>query len=293
MHQMIFFRLLSRLPFSVLYGISNVLSFLLLHVVRYRREVVLENLRLSFPEKSPADIQQIAAKFYRNFTDLIVETLKLLDISPDDLLKRIRFTNAELVRSQIEAGQAVIGMASHQANWEWLSPAAVLNGMPVDTIYKPLTNPFFEELMRQIRARMGSVLVPMHLLPRQMVASKDKARIIALGSDQVPDVPEQAYWTDFLHRDTPFYPGTEKLARRLSLPVYYLEMVRVGRGYYELTFQTVALPPYTDLPLGGIMDSYRDLIERTIRNNPSDWLWSHKRWKHWRGKYAKVGAKFV
>lgn len=289
---MIFFRLLSRLPFSVLYGISDVLSFLLLYVIRYRREVVLENLRLSFPEKSPADIQRIAKGFYRNLTDLIVETLKLLDLSPDALRQRVRFTNAELVRSQIQSGQAVIGMASHQANWEWLSPAVVLNGMPVDTIYKPLSNAFFEELMLEIRARLGPVLVPMNTLPRQMAASRNKARIIALGSDQVPDIPEQAYWTDFLHHDTPFYPGSEKLARRLSLPVYYMELVRVRRGYYELTFQTVALPPYTDLPPGTIMERYRDLIETTIRNNPSDWLWSHKRWKHWRGKYEKISVKF-
>jgi KDO2-lipid IV(A) lauroyltransferase len=132
----------------------------------------------------------------------------------------------------------------------------------------------------------------MNALPRQMVARKHIPRIIALVADQVPDVPEQAYWTDFLHRDTPFYPGTERLARSRNLPVFYLQLVRLRRGYYEATFTLVGEPPYDDsLPPGAILERYRDLLEQTIRNHPSDWLWSHKRWKHWRGKYAKISTK--
>ena len=131
----------------------------------------------------------------------------------------------------------------------------------------------------------------MHNLPRHMVANRHTPRLIALGSDQVPDVPEQAFWTDFLHRDSPFYPGSERLARRQKLAVFYLEIVRIRRGYYEAIVQPFAEPPYDEQPLGTIMERYRDAIEITIRKNPSDWLWSHKRWKHWRGKYAKVSAK--
>ncbi|WP_077923410.1 lysophospholipid acyltransferase family protein [Spirosoma sp. 209] len=288
---MFFFRLLSRLPLQFLYGLATILYFLLLHVIRYRRRVVIENLRLSFPEKSPQAIRLIARGFYRNLTDLIVETIKMPDLTADELRRRVRFTNPELVQDRLKAGQTVIGMASHQSNWEWIPSASVLNDMPVDSVYKPLTNPFFEELMREVRSSFGAVPTPMNLLPRQMVARKNVPRIIALVADQVPDVPEQAYWTDFLHRDTPFYPGTERLARSRNLPVFYTELVRVGRGRYEVTFTLIGDPPYTDLPAGAILERYRDQLEDTIRRHPSDWLWSHKRWKHWRGKYAKVGAK--
>ncbi|MFD2936397.1 lysophospholipid acyltransferase family protein [Spirosoma flavum] len=290
---MIFFRLLSRLPINILYGISDVLSFLLLHVVRYRRKVVLENLRLSFPEKSPKDIQHIAKGFYRNMADLIVEVIKLPSLTPDYIKTHIQFPNIELLQDKIRGGQTIIGMSSHQGNWEWIPAALVLNDMPVDSIYKPLTNPFFEELVRHIRSSFGPVPTPMNLLPRQMVARKHIPRIIGLVSDQVPDVPEQAYWTDFLHRDTPFYPGSERLARSRQLPVYFFDIVRVRRSYYNVTFRLIAEPPYTDLPLGAIMERYRDLVETSICANPSDWLWSHKRWKHWRGKYEKVGAKLT
>ncbi len=287
------FRLLSRLPLSVLYGLSDFLYFLLLYVVRYRRRVVLENLSLSFPEKSAADIQRIARGFYRNLTDLIVETIKMPALAPDDLRQRVRFTNPELVRDRLRAGQAVIGMASHSSNWEWIPSASVLHGMSTDSIYKTLNSPFFETLMQEVRASHGAVPVPMHTLPRRMVAKKDVSRIIALVADQVPDVPEQAYWTDFLYRDTPFYPGSERLARSRNLPVFYTELARVRRGYYEVTFTCIGEPPYANLPPGAILERYRDLLEETIRKHPSDWLWSHKRWKHWRGKYPKIEVKLT
>ena len=289
--QMVFFQFLSRLPLSILYGISNVLYFLLLHVIRYRREVILENLRLSFPEKSAAELNQLTRGFYRNLADIIVETIKLPALSPSEIQQHVQFTDLELMQARIQAGQTIIGMTSHQGNWEWLPGPLVLNGVPIDSIYKPLSSPFFEKLMYQIRSSFGAVPTPMNTLPRQMVARKHVPRMIGLMSDQVPDVPEQAYWTDFFHRDSPFYPGAERLARSRNLPVFYLDPVRVRRGYYAVTIKLIAEPPYDNLPLGTIMERYRDLIETTIRTNPSNWLWSHKRWKHWRGKYAKVGAK--
>lgn len=288
---MIFFRLLSRLPLKVLYGISDVLAFLLNYVIRYRRQVILENLTQSFPDKSATEINLIAKGFYRNLADLLVETIKLPSLSPEELKQRVRFTNAAIVKDYLQAGQPVIGMASHQSNWEWLPSASVLNGMPADSIYKPLTSGFSEKMMQAIRSSFGAVPVPMNNLPRRMASQKNAPRIIALVADQVPNVPEQAYWTDFLHHDTPFYPGTERLARSRNLPVFYVELVRVRRGYYEATFFPVGVPPYTDLPSGALLERYRDLLEATIHNYPSDWLWSHRRWKHWREKYVKVGAK--
>lgn len=290
---MIFFRLLSRLPLPILYGISDVLSFLLLHVIRYRRAVVLENLMLSFPEKSSTEIKQIAKGFYKNLGDLIVETIKQPSLPPEFFLTHIKFPNIELIQDRILAGHTIIGMSSHQANWEWIPAALVLNKMPVDGIYKPLTSPFFEKLMLHIRSHLGPVPTPMNALPRQMVIRKNIPRIIGLISDQVPDVPEQAYWTDFLHRDSPFYPGSERLARSRKMAVFFFDIVRVRRSYYEVTFRLIAEPPYDNLPLGAIMEGYRDVLETSIRNNPSDWLWSHKRWKHWRGKYPSVGAKLT
>lgn len=285
-----FFRLLSRLPFRFLYVISDVLYFLLAHVVRYRREVVQSNLRRAFPEKSVRDIQRISRLFYRNLADILVETLKLPALSEKQLKQRTRFTNPEIVRPLLARGPVLI-MASHQSNWEWAPAAAQLNGFPADSVYKPLVSPFFEDLVFRIRSTFGVRPIPMHRLLREMVARQGEPRLIALVADQIPDWPENAHWIPFLHQDTAFYPGTERLARRSNLPVVYVEMIRVGRGRYELTFHLIAQPPYESLPDGAIIERYRDLLEITIRKMPSDWLWSHKRWKHQRTDYEAIKTK--
>ncbi|WP_420150056.1 lysophospholipid acyltransferase family protein [Spirosoma sp.] len=288
---MLFLRFLSYLPFSLLYLLSDLLYILIYYVVGYRKTVVLNNLQRSFPDESPERLKQMAKGFYRNLLDILVETVKLPDISPQELQKRLHYTNPSLLKEYINAGQTVICTGSHQCNWEWVPSAAVVIGIPVDSVYKTLTNPKMEVFMQQVRGSHGAIPTPMKQLPRQLAVRKDIPRVIALVADQVPDVPEQAHWMDFLHQDTPFYPGTERLARSRSFPVFFLELVRVKRGHYEGTFSLIAAPPFNDLPEGAILERYRDKLEEAIRNNPSDWLWSHKRWKHWREKWVKVGAK--
>ena len=123
---LLLFRLLSRLPFPVLHGLSDILYFLLAYGIRYRRRVIQTNLAQAFPEKTPAERQAILSGFYRNFADLIVETLKLPDLTADDLRSRTPFTNPEAVRPYLSAGKPVLIMASHQCNWEWAPSAAVI-----------------------------------------------------------------------------------------------------------------------------------------------------------------------
>ncbi len=288
---MIFFRFLSRLPFQILYGIADVLYFLLLYVVRYRRRVVEENLRASFPEWSDKQRKTVVRGFYRNLTDLLVETIKLPSLTPKELTRRVVYKNTALVGGYFAEGRSVIGLASHQANWEWLPPAATLIGLQTDSVYKPLTNQFFEELMREIRSTGGAWPIPMSRLTREMVARRKLPRIIALVADQVPDKPEFAHWIPFLNQETPFYPGSEKLARSQQMPLVYVEMVRLRRGYYEATFHLIAEPPYDHLPPGTLLERYRDQLEASIRRSPANWLWSHKRWKHSRERYAGMGQE--
>jgi Kdo2-lipid IVA lauroyltransferase/acyltransferase len=288
---MIILTLIARLPFFLLYRLSDVLFVLTAYVIRYRRRVVLDNLRHAFPEASDDRIHQLARDFYRNFCDVVVETIKLPHMTADEMRKRVVTVNTELVQHYIKEGQTLLGTAGHQCNWEWVPAATLVHDIPVDSVYKPLHNELSERLMQQIRSTFGAHLVPMNRLPRELVARRPIPRIIALVADQMPNLPETAYWTDFLHRDTPFFPGTERLARSQQLPVVYLDMVRIRRGYYTATFSLLAAPPYTDLPNGAILERYRDRLTQTIMAQPSNWLWSHKRWKHHRAKYAKIHTR--
>lgn len=288
---MIWLTLISRLPFFVLYRLSDLMFVLTAYVVRYRRRVILDNLRHAFPEASDQRIRQLARGFYRNFCDVLIETIKLPTLSPEELKRRVTFKDIDIPGQYLNAGQPVIGLAAHQCNWEWLPAATCLHGFKVDSVYKPLHNETSERLMQRIRSRFGPHLIPMNRLPRELILRRGIPRFIALVADQMPNVPETALWLPFMHRNTPFFTGSERLARSQQFPVVYVEMQRLRRGYYVATFSLLAAPPYTDLPQGAILERYRDYLTETLHRQPANWLWSHKRWKHHREKYAKLHTK--
>jgi len=275
---------LSRLPLGVLYFFADCIWLFLYWVIRYRRKVVMANLRRSFPDKSEAELSLIARHAYRNLADVGVESLKTLTITGNELRARVRITNPEVCLQYLSAGQTVIVMTSHLGNWEWLlSGHALQLGYDVDAIYKELTTPWFDSLMKRIRSRFGPLPVEMKQVARVLVTRKSVTRIIAMVADQTP-FPGNAYWTTFLHQDTPFFTGAAGIARRTGYPVLYVGMRRVKRGHYETWFEPLATPPYhnqaTDTER--IIEAYARKIECDIQQCPDQWLWSHNRWKHQR-----------
>jgi len=248
--------------------------------VRYRRKVIYQNLEKSFPDKTESEIKSIAQSFYHHLSDIIVETIKALNIPAHELIQRVTILNPEAITNYLQQGQSVIVMASHQANWEWLQlvHAAKLK-YAVDAVYKPLHNHFSEKLMLTIRTRFGSYPLPMFKLPREIVSRKEITRIIAMVADQTP-APEQAIWLDFLHQDTPFFTGAAKIAKRTGYPILYAGMRRIGRGIYEVYFTEIANQQEIQVSNEEIIFRYAQEVEKAITERPSEWLWSHKRWKH-------------
>lgn len=273
----------AALPLPVLYLLADVLYLLLYHVVGYRKKVVLQNLRLAFPEMSEAQRQQTAKAFYRQFADVVVEILHLASMSRAEMQRRVTFTNPELLRRYVKGGTPVLILGSHVGNWEWcLSAAAVAFDFPAEGVYKPLNNPFFEAFMRHTRSRLGAHPVKMKETLREFVAKRKVPRVVALLSDQTPLRSEINFWTGFMHQDTPFYTGAEKLSDMFKYPVLFLDVVRTSRGHYALTFEEITdgkQKPLTssDYP---ITVAFAQRLEAAIRRAPADYLWTHKRWKH-------------
>ncbi|MFD2245919.1 lysophospholipid acyltransferase family protein [Pontibacter ruber] len=274
---------LSLLPLRVLYVLSEFLFLIIYYGIGYRKKVTMQNLRNSFPEKNEQEIHQIAKDFYHQLTDVIVEILKLVTISREELKRRLVFANQEVLDDFVQQGKPVITMGSHSGNWEWiLSAGAVQFDFPAEGVYKPLNNAFFEEFMLYLRSRMGARLIKMKDTLRDFAANRNKPRVVAMLSDQTPLRSEITFWTTFLNQDTPFYVGAEKLARKFNYPVLFLDVYRVKRGYYRLAFEVISdgspLPDTgTEYP---ITVAFAQKLEAAIRRAPADYLWTHKRWKH-------------
>ncbi len=277
---MIIVKLLSRLPFGVLYALSDFLFVLSFYTIRYRRKLVQRNLANSFPEKSQQELYAIEKQFYRNLCDYAVEMLKLLTISKEELGKRVTFKNPELCDQYIKNGQSLLNLASHHFNWEWLLTAGSFS-LPgeMDFVYQPVNNEFFDRFSRLSRTRFGAHAIRRDAVAREIVKRKTIVRNIALVGDQYPGYGhDKKFPVQFMNQDTVFFYGSVQLAVLTQYPVMYYAMRKVRRGYYEATIVELAKPPYGKDDQA-IITKYVAEVESLIRERPSEWLWSHNRWK--------------
>lgn len=284
--------LISLLPLPVLHLLADGLALLLQYVVGYRRQVVEQNLTNSFPEKTAAERARITRQFYRNLADILVETVKLATISADELQARFTYPDTDILTDRLRAGQTVLVLGSHQNNWEWVLPSGQqeFRAFRIDGVYRPLSSAFGEALLTYLRTRLGGLLVKMQDVGRNMVRLRGVPRVLSMIADQTPTSGEIQFYTPFLHQDTPFFVGADKLAASLQLPVLYFYTVRLGRGRYEGRFRLLydgvtPLPPppkrVTDnLHDHPITEAYARVLEADIRAAPASYLWSHRRWKN-------------
>ena len=272
--------LISALPFRVLYVLSDFNYLLMYHVWRYRRKVVRENLEKSFPEKTEAERLQIERKFYRYLSDYMLEDLKLLHMSAEDLCQRMIYKNTEQYLELTEKYGGIIVMIPHYANYEWLiGMGSVMKpgDVPVQ-VYKPLKDKYLNELFKQIRSRFGGYNIPKHSTAREIIKLKREGKnmVVGLITDQWPS--GDRYWTTFMGQETAFLNGAERIAKIMNFPVFYCELTKTRRGYCEAEFKLMTEAPKETVE-GEITDMFAHELEQTIRREPAYWLWSHKRWK--------------
>ena len=274
-----FLYLTSLLPFWFLYLIADVLFVVIYYFIRYRRDVVQQNLANAFPEKTEKERHDIEFKYYRYLADLIVETVKMITVSEKQIQRRVVATNAELVHEYFDKGKSIIAVAGHYCNWEM---AALNFNFVTDKrfmiVYKPLSNATFNDFFVQIRSRFGGQPVAMRQTMRKMVEYKNELTVSVLVGDQTPVMHEVNYFTNFLNQPTAVFLGIEKISKAIDAAVVFYDMKRVKRGYYTYT-----LVPLTEnakqTAEHEITDAHVQYLDGMIRREPQYWLWSHRRWK--------------
>ena len=277
-------RLISRLPLGVLYVLADLCFPLLYHVARYRRKVVTENLNNAFPELSPRERHKIRRRFYRWFCDYVVETLKLLSISRQEMMRRMVIEGVDEMERSLETKPFVFIFLGHYCNWEWVS-SIPLWYQKEDShgaqLYRPLKNKAFDRLFLEMRSRFGSENISKYEALRHILRMRRDGKKTCIGfiSDQTPGWNSIHDWVDFLHQDTPVFTGTERIAKKVDAAIFFADIRRVRRGYYHLVLRRMTDEP-KDFPDYALTEQYMRELEQIIRRQPHLWLWSHRRWKH-------------
>ena len=274
----IFSALLWILPFNILYLISDGLYFLIYRVAGYRKKVVFENLKNSFPEKTEDELNLIAKDFYHHLGDLLIESIKASKMSESEVIKRFIMKRSEILDDLYTQGRSVIVVAGHYNNWEWPGIAAGTQMLhkPVG-FYKPLTNPYVDNYVKKTRVRGRSALVSITNTIEVFKTDWMEPAAFYMIADQSPSTARLAYWVKFMNQDTATLHGPEKYARVHNMPVFYVDIQKVKRGYYETEFILLSENP-SQTRTGEITQKFIQILEEKIRAKPQYYLWSHRRW---------------
>lgn len=269
----------SFIPFSVLYKISDGLAWLLYRIIKYRKNVVIGQINISFPDKEQSEIQRIVSASYSNLADIIVESIKGFSMDQSEFRRRYKFINPEISLAYTNSNTlSAIHIGAHYGNWEWGAisypiwfPGSVL------AFYKPLSNKFIEAYGRRMRGRLNIVLIPIGDTSKAFKDNGNNGTTYVFLSDQ-STWSDKAHWVTFLGQDTACPPGADKYARQLSCTVFFTDIQRVKRGFYEVS-QFLLSDGRIALEEGEITKRYMNKLEEIIITKPENWLWSHKRWK--------------
>ncbi len=273
--------LFSKLPLRFLYIISDFIFFLLYYVAEYRKKVVFENLRNSFPDKTDSEIKAIRKKFFINFSDYIMETLKTFSISSNELKVRVQHINREVFDEANASQKNVILLAGHVFNWEWYNALATIvpqgNCFPV---YRKVNNSFWEEKVKGIRNSFGNKALEAKEVIRHIFRNpNDGNSIYMFVADQTPHVSEVTFGLHFLNQKTPAFIGYDKLSTRMDLAFIYCEMKKVKRGFYQVNYYRI-YPDGEKFEEFEVVKKFHKMLENSIHKNPDNYLWSHRRWKY-------------
>lgn len=270
---------LGRLPWPVMRFMADILALIVGDVLRYRRAIVDENLQRCFPETTSIERKALRRAFYRSLADTMFETLKSFAMDAHQLSEHVEISNANVLDIYVSEQQPVMIIGSHQANWEWIFLACSSSmSLPVEGVYQPLHNKWFDRQLGQLRTSFGARLIPDRDALQDVIRHLKVPRIVTMVSDQHPPRKAPRYWATFLNRDTAFYTGWAKLAQATRYPVFYAHRERTSRGRYRVTLELLSEPPHSG-NVDSIVENYVRALEKSIRQQPETWLWSHRRWR--------------
>ncbi|MCS4304691.1 lipid A biosynthesis acyltransferase [Chryseobacterium pennae] len=272
---------ISKLPLRILYIFSDVMFFLNYYLVGYRKKVITQNLINSFPDKSEEEIREIRKKFYRNFSDYLVETIKSFSISETESRVRMQHINQDVFHEVQKEGKNIILLAGHVFNWEWINALArIVPQKHCHPVYRKVNSSFWENQMKKVRNKFGNEALEANEVILNIFRNKnDGNSIYMFVADQTPHFSHVTYGLEFMNQRTPAFIGYDKLATRMDLAFIYCEMKKVKRGYYQVNYYRI-YPDQEKFSEHEVVRKFHKMLENTLHKHPDNYLWSHRKWKY-------------
>jgi KDO2-lipid IV(A) lauroyltransferase len=275
--------LFARIPHRLLLAFGAFLGGLL-WVLRIRRRVVLDNLRLAFPEKSDAERLDIARRTYRNLGQMVPEFLRVPFLPRAELEQIFEYEGWEVLEQARAKGAGIIACTGHFGNFDLLAAAQTLRGIPVTMITRQMGKSGANDLWRAIRQRSG--VEDLVVTKGSTLAAATRAikagRALGYVIDQNQPVRRHAIFPTFFGIPAATAPTPAVLAMRSGAAVVFVLSVPLGDGRHKVILEGPLTPPDTgdrERDVLAFMQDLNDRLERWIRVYPDRWYWLHRRWK--------------
>mgnify|MGYP001268334035 CR=1 FL=1 len=264
--------LASKVPLRILYVLSNIIYFFNKIFIKYRIEIIKKNIKNSYTQLDKKAIDLLIKQFYKSFFNNIIEIIKAIRFSKNDIIEKIKIKNIDSIEESIRANKSIVLIGSHYGNWEWVVlRIGLINNIKLHAVYKPLSNYHLDQILLRLRRKFGTNLITLNKWKYFIMKKKHSRSTFMFIADQVPDATKNGIRLNFLNQSTLFYEGAEKTAKLLNADVFYVDCEKIKKGHYLVSFKKIIAHRITK--------EYTTLLENTINNNPPNWLWSHNRWK--------------
>ena len=239
------------------------------------------NIKRALSHYSEAEYKRIEKEFYRHFCDIFLEIIKSMGMTKEEMLTRFQVKNIEVLTQFEKEKRSVFILCGHYASWEWMMSLGYRMKHTGYGIYRPIRNPYFNRLIQRIRSRHKAFMMPQQEAA-EIIGTRDSINecgVYGFASDQSPRPTPKTYWRTFMGIQVPVYTGAERLARELNIPLVYGEINRVKRGFYKVEFKLLSAQPKTT-EVNEITDRYTNWLETQISQDPTQYMWSHRRFKY-------------
>jgi len=258
-------------------------SLLYLLDVRDRR-VALFNLRLAFPEKSPAERRSILRASCRNLGRLGAEFCHLSRLNAEALPDLVTFPDRSTWERALARAEhsGMVVLTGHFGNWELLAYAHGLLGHPITLVHRAMRNKVFNEAMNAVRHKAGTRVIEKRAAAKEALRVLKQHGIIVVPADQ-NQVFSFGVFVDFFGVAACTTPGPARLAMLTGAPIVPVFLVREG----ESGRHRVEVLPEVEVASTGNREAdirvttqrCAAVLEDMIRRYPEQWIWFHKRWK--------------
>ena len=267
-------------------GFADALAWLMHRVDKRHRQVAIENSKLAFPTWTDAEIDVHVRKTYEHFSLMLVEMIK----APRTMRKRNLETyfqygdpaDFDRVMKLLHSKRPLLFLGGHFGNWELFGFATGLFGTSISAIARPLDNPHLDRMLNQFRGNNGHRVVAKKGEYDQIHAVLEGGGNLGLLFDQ--DAGEKGLFVDFFGRPASTFKSIALLSLEYKAPLIVGGAVRVGEPMrYRVVVGDIIDPlEYEQNPnaVREITQRFTAALEKLIRENPEQYFWLHRRWKH-------------